>query len=155
MIRKTLLAVLLFVALIPAGAESLVARLENIPSVQTVYISPKMFRLMGVAQKDSLLTAASIDRLHSMDIIIADEPSAITALMKETFTYIQQNDYEEVDRHQNDGENTVTYYKKLSPNAVYILCTESPTEYVVSVIQGNLSKEELKGFMNSLPVEER
>ena len=36
MIRKTLLAVLLFVALIPAGAESLVARLENIPSVQTV-----------------------------------------------------------------------------------------------------------------------
>lgn len=155
MIRKTLLAVLLFVALIPAGAESLVARLENIPSVQTVYISPKMFRLMGVAQKDSLLTAASIDRLHSMDIIIADEPSAITVLTKEALTYIQQNDYEEVDRHQNDGENTVTYYKKLSPNAVYILCTESPTEYVVSVIQGNLSKEELKGFMNSLPVEEK
>ncbi len=155
MIRKTLLAVLLFVALIPADAESLVARLEKIPSVQTVYISPKMFRLMGVAQKDSLLTAASIDRLHSMDIIIADEPSAITALTKETLTYIQQNDYEEVDRHQNDGENTVTYYKKLSPNAVYILCTESPTEYVVSVIQGNLSKEELKGFMNSLPVEEK
>lgn len=155
MIRKTLLAVLLFVALIPAGAESLVARLENIPSVQTVYISPKMFRLMGVAQKDSLLTAASIDRLHSMDIIIADEPSTITALTKEALTYIQQNDYEEVDRHQNDGENTVTYYKKLSPNAVYILCTESPTEYVVSVIQGNLSKEELKGFMDSLPVEEK
>lgn len=155
MIRKTLLAVLLFVALIPADAESLVARLEKIPSVQTVYISPKMFRLMGVAQKDSLLTAASIDRLHSMDIIIADEPSAITALTKETLTYIQQNDYEEVDRHQNDGENTVTYYKKLSPNAVYILCTESLTEYVVSVIQGNLSKEELKGFMDSLPVEEK
>lgn len=155
MIRKTLLAVLLFGALIPADAESLVARLEKIPSVQTVYISPKMFRLMGVAQKDSLLTAASIDRLHSMDIIIADEPSAITALTKETLTYIQQNDYEEVDLHQNDGENTVTYYKKLSPNAVYILCTESPTEYVVSVIQGNLSKEELKGFMDSLPVEEK
>lgn len=155
MIRKTLLAVLLFVALIPAGAESLVARLENIPSVQTVYISPKMFRLMGVVQKDSLLTETCIDRLHSMDIIIADEPSTITALTKEALTYIQQNDYEEVDRHQNDGENTVTYYKKLSPNAVYILCTESPTEYVVSVIQGNLSKEELKGFMNSLPVEEK
>lgn len=155
MIRKTLLAVLLFVALIPAGAESLVARLENIPSVQTVYISPKMFRLMGVVQKDSLLTATSIDRLYCMDIIIADEPSTITALTKETLTYIQQNDYKEVDRHQNDGENTVTYYKKLSPNAVYILCTESFKEYVVSVIQGNLSKEELKGFMNSLPVEER
>lgn len=155
MIRKTLLAVLLFVALIPAGAESLVARLEKIPSVQTVYISPKMFRLMGVNQKESLLTETCIDRLHSMDIIVADEPSTITALTKETLTYIQQNDYEEVDHHQNDGENTVTYYKKLSPNAVYILCTESPTEYVVSVIQGNLSKEELKGFMNSLPVEER
>ena len=114
MIRKTLLAVLLFVALIPAGAESLVARLENIPSVQTVYISPKMFRLLGVAQKDSLLSATSIERLQSMNIVVADNPSAITELTRETATYIHQNGYEEVERQSGNDENTVIYHKAAS-----------------------------------------
>lgn len=155
MIRKTLLAVLLFVALIPAGAESLVARLENIPSVQTVYISPKMFLLLEVAQKDSLLSATSIERLQSMNIVVADNPSGITELTRETATYIHQNGYEEVERQSGNDENTVIYHKAASPYAVFIQCTESPSEYVVAVIQGNLSKDELKGFMHALPVEER
>lgn len=155
MIRKTLLAVLLFVALIPAGAESLVDSLENIPSVQTVYISPKMFRLLGVAQKDSLLSATSIERLQSMNIVVADNPSAITELTRETATYIHQNGYEEVECQSGNDENTVIYHKAASPYAVFIQCTESPSEYVVAVIQGNLSKDELKGFMHALPVEER
>lgn len=153
MIRKTSLIALLFALSLSVSADSLVACLEKIPSVQTIHISPKMFRLMGVAYKDSLLTKNSIDHLCSMDIIMADEPFAIVELTRKTAAYIQQNAYAEVERQREGDEHTMIFHKNVSPCAVFVLCTESPSEYVVSVIQGNLSKEEVKNFLRSLPVE--
>ena len=128
-------------------------KVADMPGVTSVSISPKMFELMkGNTGLDSekLHIDNITEKLTSMQILSAEDKSAIDVLRKETAHINSKNGYEELLRVKDDDEKVFIYSKNIKKDEnEYVLLVDEKEEFTVVMFSGNLTIDELKSIMNN------
>lgn len=124
-------------------------KFADMEGVSSVYISKAMLSLMPNMQADGVDIGKIANKLDNIQLISSDRPEIIDQLKKATAHINIKNGYEELMRINDDGEK-VTIYLKRNKNGQkeFVLLNNEKDEFMIIVITGNLSLQEIQGIIN-------
>lgn len=124
-------------------------KFADMEGVSSVYISKAMLSLMPNMQTDGVDIGKIANKLDNIQLISSDRPEIIDQLKKATAHINTKNGYEELMRINDDGEK-VTIYLKRNKNGQkeFVLLNNEKDEFMIIVITGNLSLQEIQGIIN-------
>lgn len=142
---------LLFTFTAVQAQQSSFDKIADMPGVSSVFISPKMFRLMkGANIAEDASMNRIIGKMTSLQILSCENREAADRLRKATSYINTQSGYEELMRVKEDGEQIRIYTKENNQGHEYIILTDEKDEFNAILLQGNFTLEEVQQVMKSL-----
>lgn len=116
--------------------------------VTSVYISKRMFGMMKNIDSGNINLANVADKISGLQILSCENKSVADELRKETAHINRENGYEELMRVREEGKRVTIYVKKGKKENEYVLLVDEPDEFVIILLNGQLTLEELQGAIS-------
>lgn len=128
--------------------ESFFEKFADRKGVTSVYISKKMFSMMKNINSGDINLANVADKINSLQILSCDNKTVADELRKETAHIKRENGYEELMRIREEGERVTIYAKEGKKENEYVLLVDEPDEFVLILLNGQLTLQEIQGVIN-------
>lgn len=128
--------------------ESFFEKFADRKGVTSVYISKKMFSMMKNINSGDINLANVADKINSLQILSCDNKTVADELRKETAHIKRENGYEELMRIREEGERVTIYAKEGKKENEYVLLVDEPDEFVIILLNGQLTLQEIQGVIN-------
>ena len=126
-------------------------RLSDMDGVTAVYISKSMFGSMKGMDMGSLDISKVAGKIEAMQVLTAEKTKAAQAIKTEVDKLVKNKDYE-IMMKVKDSDSKVAFYVKRENNKIkglLMLVDETPKEYTIIQIKGDLSLKEIQDITNS------
>lgn len=128
--------------------ESFFDKFADRKGVTSVYISNKMFGMMKNINNGNINLANVADKINSLQILSCENKTVADELRKETAHINHKNGYEELMHIREEGEHITIYTKERTKENEYVLLVDEPNEFVIILLNGQLTLKELQGVIN-------
>ncbi|WP_455672774.1 DUF4252 domain-containing protein [Phocaeicola sp.] len=138
-----------FCSLFAQAQDSFFDKFADMDGVTSVYISKAMLGLMPNMQAEGVNIGKVAGKLDNIQLLSSDKPEVIAQLKQATAHINAKNGYEELMRVNDGGDKTTIYLKRnKSGQKEFVLVNNERDEFLVVVITGNLTLEEIQGIIN-------
>lgn len=135
----------------PAFAQDdVLDKLSDMDGITAVYISKNMFNSIGNMKMEGINIGSIAGKMESIQVLTS-ENSKTAQIMKAEASKLTKGGRYEVMMKVKDSSSRVVFYSKQVNNKIrelLMLVDETPNEYVIIQIKGNLSLKELQDITN-------
>ena len=135
-------------ALVSLNAQSRFDKIADMNGVTSVYVSPKMFNMMKDSNTGNINIDKVADKLTGLQILSSENQETSALLRKDTAFINVNNGYEELLRVKEGAERVFIYMKENKDANEYVLLVDEGKEFVIIVLEGKLTLDEVRGLVN-------
>lgn len=149
-LRNFILIICLCCSFQAFAQDDVLDKLSDMNGVTAVYISKNMFNSIGNMKMEGINIGSIAGKMESMQVLTS-ENSKTAQIMKAEASKLTKGGGYEVMMKVKDSSSRVVFYSKQVNNKVrelLMLVDETPNEYVIIQIKGNLSLKELQDITN-------
>lgn len=149
-LRKLILMICLCCSFSAFAQDDVLEKLSDMDGVSAVYISKSMFGSMGGMDMGGLDISKVAGKIEAMQVLTAEKNKAAQAMKAEADKLVKNKDYE-IMMKVKDSDSKVAFYIKRENNKIkglLMLVDETPKEYTIIQIKGDLSLKEIQNITN-------